>query len=85
MDGAALRDLDAIAAYISDFNPSAARKLAADLRRAAQTLADFPQSGRVLSARRRELATVPPYLIRYRIVGAAVEILTIRHGARRPV
>jgi len=66
----ALRDLDSIAVYVSDFNPMAAQRLAARLRSAAQKLADFPESGRALSAQRRELATVPPYLIRYRIIGA---------------
>ena len=33
----------------------------------------------------RELATIPPYLIRYRVLDDRVLILRVRHGARRPL
>ena len=32
----------------------------------------------------RELVTVSPYIIRYRISGEEVLILRVRHSARRP-
>jgi len=38
----------------------------------------------VFAPGRRELLSVNPYAIRYRVVGDAVEIVTIRHGAREP-
>ena len=32
----------------------------------------------------RELLTVSPYIVRYRIAGEEVLILRVRHSARRP-
>ena len=40
---------------------------------------------RLISRNRRELAIVPPDVIRYRIKGEIVEIIRIRHGSRRPL
>ena len=50
---------------------------------AVNSLAEFPEIGRPAEKESRELAIVPPYLIRYRIVGETVQILRVRHGARR--
>ena len=80
----AAADVLAIRAYIGQFNPLAAQRMALRLRAAGDSLADSPERGRMISNRRRELVTVPPYLIRYRIRNATVEIVTVRHGARRP-
>ena len=49
------------------------------------TLADFPNRGRPVGARGvREIVAVFPYVIRYRIAGAVVRILRVRHAVRRP-
>jgi len=81
----AANDLAAIRAYVGQFNPLAAARLSADLMTAAESLALHPNRGRSISPKRRELAVVPPYLIRYRVATDAVYISTIRHGARRPL
>ena len=80
----AQRDLTEIRAYISQFAPLAAQRLAQRLVAAAESLAEHPLQGRALSRRRRELAALPPYLIRYTVNDLTAEIITIRHGAREP-
>lgn len=80
----ALRNLEIIRAYISQFNPLAAQRMALRLLSAGQALEMQPDRGRRLSKGRRELTTIPPYLIRYRVDGELVAVLEIRHGARRP-
>lgn len=80
----ALADLEAIRAYIGLFSPLAAQRYALRLFNAANALDESPLRGRVIPKGRRELATIAPYLIRYRIKGDTVEIITIRHGARAP-
>lgn len=80
----ALASLETIRTYIADFSPLAAQRMALRLTTAGQSLADHPERGRAIGGDRRELVTVPPYLIRYRVRAGAVEILAIRHGARRP-
>jgi toxin ParE1/3/4 len=83
--GRAIADLAAIDAYISAFNPLAAARLSAELVAAAESLTGYPHRGRSISSKRRQLATASPYLIRYRVASDHVLILTIRHGARRPL
>jgi addiction module RelE/StbE family toxin len=80
----AIASLDAIRAYIGQFSPLAAQRMAIRLVSAGMSLASHPERGRSIGRGRRELATVPPYLILYRVRGEVVEILAIRHGARRP-
>jgi addiction module RelE/StbE family toxin len=80
----AIGNLTDIRAYIGSFNPLAAQRFALRLWNAAESLAEHPERGRMIGKGRRELAVVRPYLIRYRIMAEGVEILTIRHGARRP-
>ena len=79
----AVQNLVHIAAYIADFNPLAAQQIALRLKAAGDSLIDHPERGRAIGKTRRELVTVLPYLIRYRIRGEVVEIIAIRHGARR--
>lgn len=80
----ALRNLEVIRAYISQFNPLAAQRMAQRLLSAAYALDEQPDRGRPIGDGRRELTTIPPYLIRYRIDDEVVTILDVRHGARRP-
>jgi addiction module RelE/StbE family toxin len=71
--------------YISDFNEQAAMHMAEALFAAGDSLVEFPHRGRpVRGAAMRELVSVSPYIIRYRIDGDAVTILRVRHSARRP-
>ncbi len=65
---AALGHLRAIRSYIEQFNPKAASELAAQLIAAGNSLRNFPHRGRpVRGTTMRELASVSPYIIRYRI------------------
>ena len=80
----ALVELAAIQAYIGQFNPLAAQRLALRIRQTADSLDIQPDRGRAMSRNRRELTTTPPYVIRYRYVGDRVNILEIRHSAREP-
>lgn len=80
-----LDNLTDIAAYIHPFDPDASIRIARALRRTGDSLASFPERGRPGPRGTRELVTVPPYIIRYRVEGELVIILSIRHGARRPL
>jgi addiction module RelE/StbE family toxin len=80
----AINNLTDIRSYIGSFNPLAAQRFALRLWNAAESLGEQPERARLIGNGRRELAIVRPYLIRYRVKGDVVEILTIRHGARRP-
>ena len=79
----ALVRLRLIRAYIAEFDPDAAERLAARLIQAGNSLRDFPQRGRPSTRGRRELATVPPYVIRYHIAGKRLFISDIKHGRQR--
>ena len=78
----AVSNLQAIEAYISAFNPAAAHRLASRLVQTAESLAEFPDRGRDAGAGRREIVSVWPYIIRYRMLVDAVLILRVRHGAQ---
>ena len=69
--------------YVAEFNPRAGARLAADLFAAWEDLAFFPMRGRPIQYRNaRELATIWPYVIVYRIDGQTVEVLRVWHGAQ---
>jgi toxin ParE1/3/4 len=80
----AVRKLDLIQAYIEQFDPDAARRMAADLVKAGESLRTFPNRGRLGQKGRRELPSVPPFVIEYEVRGDTVYILRVRHGAQRP-
>ena len=79
----ALADLARAVAYVSEFRPLAAQRLAQRLRSAADSLEAEPARGRTIARGRRELVVIAPYLIRYRLEGDVVKVLEVRHGARR--
>ena len=59
--------------------------MAEALLAAGDSLVNYPFRGRpVPGTFLRELVTVSPYIIRYRIDGDEVVILRVRHSARRP-
>ena len=82
----ALADVEEIRRYIGNFNPYAARDMAARIIEAGNSLATFPYRGRsVPGTQLRETTLARPYIIRYRIEPDRVLILSVRHGARRPL
>lgn len=78
----AIEHLEAITTYIAAFNPAAAVRLGDRLIAVADSLAEFSERGRDAGEGRREMTTVWPYVLRYRVEGDTVTILRIRHGAR---
>lgn len=78
----AISHLEAIVAYISAFNPLAAARLGKRLIEVADSLAEYSERGRDAGEGRRDMTTVWPYILRYRVESETVIILRIRHGAR---
>lgn len=78
----AVAHLEAIVTYVSVYDPSAAERLGQRLMELADSLAEFPDRGREAADGRREMTTVWPYILRYRVEAERVVILRIRHGAR---
>ena len=75
--------LEAIKAYIARDNPLAAERVGRRVIAATLMLADAPEIGRAAGPY-RELTTVRPYIIRYRVETERVVIIRVRHGVRRP-
>lgn len=78
----AVTHLDAIVAYIAAFNPLAATRLGQRLIDVADSLAVFPDRGRHAGNGLREMTTVWPYILRYRVEAGRVIVLRVRHGAQ---
>jgi addiction module RelE/StbE family toxin len=77
----ALRDLTKIHSYISHDNPVAASRVAVELVAACDRLELFPERGRPGSMTgTRELTTVWPYVIVYKVMSREVRILSVWHG-----
>ncbi|HEY0281953.1 MAG TPA: type II toxin-antitoxin system RelE/ParE family toxin [Rhizomicrobium sp.] len=80
----ALRDLANIRAYIANDNPGAASRMAVEIIAACDRLEYFSERGRPgLRRGTRELTTVWPYVIVYRVTGTNIDVLSIWHGARK--
>jgi len=76
-------DLQRNREYISQNNPEAASRLALELVAACDRLSIFPERRRPgLIRGTRELTTVWPYVIVYRVKNEGVEIARIWHGAQ---
>ena len=81
---AALADIEGIRRYIGNFNPYAARDMAARIIEVGNSLGNFPYRGRAVPGMQlRETTLARPYIIRYRVEPDRVLILRVRHGARR--
>ena len=78
----AVDNLEAIATYVSAFNPAAAQRLAERMIALADSLVEFSERGRGAGDGKREMTIVWPYILRYRVEGDTVLILRIRHGAQ---
>ena len=83
----AVRDLNAIAEYIRQHNPTAALKVRAAILSSIETLTLFPYAGRKQSTEgvRKLVVRKYPYIVYFTVNETAgeVAILTIRHAARR--
>ncbi|HEY7979139.1 MAG TPA: type II toxin-antitoxin system RelE/ParE family toxin [Rhizomicrobium sp.] len=77
----ALRDLAHIREHIGAESPMAASRVAVELVAACDRLELFPERGRPgLVEGTRELTTVWPYVIVYKINGDRIDVLSIWHG-----
>jgi plasmid stabilization system protein ParE len=83
----ALRDLEDIAAYLRQRSPSGARNVLLAIKASIDALSAFPEIGRVVDDEQHRRLPVMryPYSIFYRIAGAELLILHIRHTSRRPI
>ena len=82
----ALADIEAIFSYLNERSPSGARKVLAAIADAIDVIAAQPESAKRTSDASVRVKTVGRYRyqIFYGIDGDAVEIIHVRHGARRP-
>ncbi len=80
----ALADLETISLYLAEFSPGAAAHFFIQLKEAGDSLTHFAERGRPSRGGTRELTSLRPYIIRYRVAEDRVHIVTIRHAARRP-
>jgi plasmid stabilization system protein ParE len=80
----AILDLLDIRAFIASRGaPLAAQRHAIKLERLIEKLEQFPQRGRHVGGGVRQLTAVAPHVVRYRIRGAIVQVIRIRHGAMK--
>ena len=79
----ALDDLTEIQQYIALDNPFAAHSLAVRIIEAVESLVEFPDRGRHGDEPgTRELSSVRPYVVVYRVLEEEVQILWVWHGAQ---
>lgn len=85
----AFRDTEQIKAYLRDRNPQAASRVAHEIEKAIDRIIQFPETGQDQTDQgvKRVVERRYGYLIFYRYSkeNALVEIITIRHGKRRPI
>ena len=81
----ALRDMEAIRAYIAEDSPRVAELVVGRIVKAVERLEAFPESGRQVPERNEpEIREVieSPYRIVYRMRAGAVEIATVFRASR---
>ena len=82
----AIADLAALRAYIEQDDAAAAQRVALHVIRNVETLLpDHPEMGRPGRVPGTRELVIPntPYIVPYRVVGNAIQVLRIFHGARR--
>lgn len=81
----AVDDIGDVVDYVRADNPDAAARLAGRIRMAVAGLADMPGIGRTgrVPATRELVIAGTAYVVVYRDAGDRVEIIAVRHGARR--
>ena len=81
----ALTDLDEAAAFVSQDNPLAAKRIVRRIRNVARLLSDQPDAGRPgrVHGTRELVIAGTPFILPYRVVRNSVQILRVLHGARK--
>ncbi len=81
---AALRDLNAIAAYLAERNPDQVAKVIARITAVVARYSRFPNLGRPGPSQGTREIVVPgqPYIVVYRVRGEVFEVLSVRHTSR---
>jgi toxin ParE1/3/4 len=84
--GRALADLEEIFQYIDKRSPSGARNVIDEIHAAINAIAEYPLSAQQTSYPRIHVKIVRRcrYRIFYLVEADHIEILHVRHGARRP-
>jgi len=79
----ALTDLDEAAAFISQDNPHAAKRIVKRIQGATRLLSDQPDAGRPgrVHGTRELVIADTPFILPYRVVRNTVQILRVLHGA----
>ncbi len=82
---AALRDLEALRAFIAQDNPPAAARVARAIRDAVERLAEYPNLGRAgrVEGTRELIITEAPYIVAYRVANDQIRILSVIHASRQ--
>jgi len=82
----ALSDLDRIFRYLDERSPAGARQVIGAIHSAIDDIAQHPLSARLTSDATVRVKVVGRhgYKVFYSVEADAVEILHVRHGARRP-
>jgi len=80
----ALDDLQKIDTFISNDNPSAAKKVLALIWETIQLLNEHPQIGRPgrVTGTRELVISNTPFIVPYRVISEEIQILRVIHGAR---
>lgn len=83
----ALRDLEDIAAYLTERNPAGAAHVLGAIKSSIDTLSFFPLIGRLVddAGHRRVPVLRYPYAIFYRTGNDELFILHVRHTSRPPL
>jgi toxin ParE1/3/4 len=81
----AVDDLEQIADYIAQDNPSAANRMVGRLWASVKMLASHPETGRPgrVNGTRELVVSQTPFIIPYRISNSEIQILRVLHGARK--
>jgi toxin ParE1/3/4 len=81
----ARNDLHHVRGYIAQDHPSAAEIVSRRILRAVETLAEFPERGRLerVSGTRELVVPRTPFIVAYRWQADTIEIIRVIHGARR--
>ena len=81
----AVKDLEHLRAYIEQYTPSAAAKVASTILRCIESPNDFPGQGRPgrLPHTREVIIPDTPFLVVYKAVDKTIQIITVLHTARK--
>lgn len=73
--------LNSFISYIADRDPAAARRMLSRILESVEPLRDHPQLGRIgRAAGTREIVAHPNYLVIYRVLHDAVDVVDVVHA-----